>query len=98
MLSSSHASANPNAVSPIEVAPSVSMSSGHKTPVKEKPAKGGGGGNSPPSTAATAAEPSDFPTTSDAREPGATSTACRNPAWRSSITDTVAKMDANSTT
>ena len=47
---------------------------------------------------ATEAEPSVFPATSAPREPGAASTACRNPRWRSSMTDAVVKIAANRTT
>ncbi len=40
--------------------------------------------------------PSVLPSTSDARETGATSTACRKPWWRSSITEIVVKIDVKS--
>ncbi len=47
---------------------------------------------------ATDAEPSAFPTTSAARDPGAAWTDWRKPRWRSSMTEAVVKIEAKSTT
>ena len=63
-----------------------------------KPASGASARKIAACMSAMATPPSVLPSTSAARDAGATSTACKKPLWRSSITDIVVKIDVNRTT
>ena len=61
-----------------------------------KPASGASASRIAACIEAMVTPPSVLPSTSDARETGAASTACRNPWWRSSITEIVEKIAVKS--